>query len=273
MLDDMRMRNLSANTQAVYVRSVAQFAKYHGRSPERLNKEHVREYLLHLVNERRVAWNSFNVVRCALGFLYRVTLRQRWELEEIPCAKIGRRLPTVLSTDETARFLAAAPRLKSRAMLTTIYAAGLRVSEVVNLRIGDIDSQRMVLRVRQAKGQKDRYVMLSPKLLELLREYWKTHRPAEWLFPGPDPSRPLSRRTVMLSCIRTARRAGLDKHVTPHTLRHSFATHLLEAGTDIRTIQVLLGHRNLKTTALYTFVAMDKVIATQSPLDALAAKP
>jgi site-specific recombinase XerD len=269
MLDDMRLRNLSSHTQRAYVRALKLFAEFHRCAPDRLDEQAARTYLLHLVNERRVSWQYFNQVRCALRFFYRVTLGRRWDLETIACAKTGRRLPTVLSVEEVRRLLAAAPRLKSRTMLTTLYATGARVSELVNLRVADIDSQRMVVRIRQGKGQKDRYVMLSQKLLELLREYWKVYRPSEWLFLGQDPKRAMDPRSVEHACRCSARRAGLEKRVTPHTLRHSFATHLLEAGTDIRTIQVLLGHRNLKTTALYTFVAIERVVATRSPLDTL----
>lgn len=267
-LDDLRMRNLAANTQDAYVRVVAAFAKHFHTSPDRLGQEHVREYLLHLIR-RKAAWSTYNQARCALHFFYRVTLGKDWSPGEIVCAKPPKRLPVILSRDEVRRLLAAARRLKTRTMLTTIYATGLRVSELVGLKVADIDSRRMVVRVRQGKGQKDRYVMLSGKLLDVLRAYWREYRPADWLFPGDDPAKPLHRRVVQQHCYIAARRAGLAKRVSPHALRHAFATHLLEAGTDIRTIQALLGHRSLRTTALYTYVSPEKVSSTRSPLDAL----
>jgi len=267
-LDDMTMRNLSPSTRAAYVRAVAAFARHFGRSPEQLDSTHVREYLL-LVVRRKGAWSTYNVIRCALHFLYRVTLKADWSPGEIVCAKPPKRLPVILSRDEVRRLLAGIRRIKTRAMLTTLYATGLRVSELVHLKVGDIDSHRMTLRVRQGKGQKDRYVMLSPKLLALLREYWQADRPTDFLFPGDDSTRPLERRTVQFHCKMAARRASVTKTVSPHTLRHAFATHLLEDGVDLRTIQALLGHRSIRTTALYTYVSPEKVRTTTSPLDTL----
>jgi integrase/recombinase XerD len=268
MIDDMRMRNLSAHTQEAYVRAVAKFAQYFRKSPEQLDRKHIREYLLHLLRGG-AGWSLYNQVRCAIHFFYRVCLGKDWPREEIVCAKIPKRLPVILSQDEVRQFFAAIKRIKSRAMLMTMYAAGLRVSELVGLKIDDIDSKRMVIRVQQGKGQKDRYVMLSSVLLGILREYWQEHKPTSWLFPGTDPSQQYDRRNVNAICATTARHAGLRKHVSPHTLRHTFATHLLEAGTDIRTIQALLGHRSLKTTALYTYVSPEKIVSTRSPLDTL----
>ena len=273
MIDDMQLRNLAPRTIKAYVSRVGTFARHFGRSPEALGPDDVRAYLLHLVQEKHVSWTVYNQTVAALKFLYEVTLERPGVLQRIRCPKQPKKLPVVLSTDETARFFAAILGVKHRAILMTAYAAGLRVSEVVALRIDDIDSQRMVIRVRQAKGRRDRYVMLSPRLLALLREYWRVARPAEWLFPGDVPGRPITAKTVHYICVQAARAAGLGKHVTVHTLRHSFATHLLEAGTDIRTIQVLLGHRNLKTTAIYTHVSPTAVEATRSPLDRLAPLP
>ena len=178
-----------------------------------------------------------------------------------------------MSPDEVAQFFAAVDGLKHRAILMTAYAAGLRLSEVIGLRVDDVDSKRMVIRVRQAKGRRDRYVMLSPRLLALLREYWKLERPTDWLFPGDVPGRPITGKAVHKICVQAARAADIGKHVTVHTLRHSFATHLLEAGTDIRTIQILLGHRKLETTAIYTHVSPAAVEATQSPLDRIQPLP
>lgn len=276
MMGDMQLRNFSPHTQKAYVQSVAQFARHFGVSPDRLGPEQVREYLLDLVKRQRASWSKYNITLCALRFFYQVTLGRAGLLQGIPCPKEQKRLPVVLSRAEVAQFLKAANRLKSRVLLTTAYATGLRVSELVALRVEDIDSRRMVIRVRQGKGRKDRYVMLSPKLLELLRKYWKAARPRGWLFPGR-AGKPLQARQVHLACRRTQRRSGITKRVTIHTLRHSFATHLLEAGVDIRTIQVLLGHRSIKTTALYTFVSMKRVTTVQSPLDLLdtevASKP
>jgi len=270
MIDDMRMRNLSPNTEAAYVRVVAAFAKHFGRSPEQLDSTHVREYLL-LVIRRKAAWSTYNVTRCALHFLYRVTLQKDWAPGEIVCAKPPKRLPVILSRDEVRRLLAGIPRIKTRAMLTTLYATGIRVSELGQLKVSDIDSQRMVITVRQGKGQKDRYVMLSAKLLTLLRKYWTLHRPTSFLFPGGDPERPLERSAVRILCGTAARKAGITKPVSPHTLRHAFATHLLEDGVDLRTIQALLGHRSIRTTALYTYVSPERVRSTTSPLDTLEA--
>ena len=272
LLDDMRMRNLSPHTKKAYVSTVARFAKHFKRSPDQLGQEHIREYLLHLIS-KGYAWDTYNQARCALHFFYRVTLGKDWSLERLPCAKIPKRLPVVLSRDEVRQFFTAARRLKGRAMLMTAYATGLRASEVVALQVTDIDSQRMLIRVQQGKGQKDRQVMLSPILLETLREYWRRYTSRPWLFPGPDPTKPVEAFTFTRVCIGVGQRAGLSKRVTPHTLRHTFATHLMEDGVDIRTIQTILGHRSLRTTALYTFVAPQKVLATRSPLDSLFTSP
>jgi|BogFormECP12_OM2_1039638.scaffolds.fasta_scaffold09451_2 integrase/recombinase XerD len=275
MTEDMQLRNLSPKTIRVYVERVAKFARHFGRSPERLGKTEVRSYLVHLVHERHLSWSYYNQTLCALRFLYNVTLGKDWVLQSIVCPKQEKRLPVVLSPAEVVQFFQAVTHLMYRAILMTAYAAGLRVSEVVALRVEDIDSQRMVIRVRQAKGRKDRYVMLSTRLLDLLREYWKAHRrgranrSSPWLFPGQNPDRPISATSVHMACKAARETAGLGKHVTVHTLRHSFATHLLEGGTDLRTIQVLLGHRNIKTTALYTHVSTATLKATQSPLDRL----
>jgi site-specific recombinase XerD len=273
MIDDMRLRNFAPRTIDVYVGRVASFARHFGRSPEALGRDEVRAYLLHLVHDQHVCWSTFNQTVAGLRFLYEVTLGREEVLVHVACPKQPKKLPVVLSPEEVARFFAAIVGIKRRAILMTAYAAGLRISEVVALRVDDIDSQRMVLRVRQAKGRRDRYVMLSPRLLALLREYWKAARPTEWLFPGEIPGRPLTVGTVHRVCVQAARDAGLGKHVTVHTLRHSFATHLLEAGTDIRTIQVLLGHRNLKTTAVYTHVSPLAMETTRSPLDRLGPLP
>jgi site-specific recombinase XerD len=269
LIDDLQLRNLSPHTQEAYVRAVAKLAQHFRKSPDRLGQEDIRAYLVHLVQREQVSSSLFNQTRCGLQFFFRVTLGRDWWLRGIVCAKTEKKLPVVLSRDEVAQFFKAVRSPKYRAILMTIYAAGLRVSEVVQLRAGDIDSRRMVIRVRQGKGKKDRYVMLSPKLLDVLRDYWRRAKPRDWLFPGRHTGQPMSRNLVGVACSRVATRACLRKAVSPHTLRHCFATHLLEAGVDIRTIQALLGHRSLRTTALYTYVSMKTIVATPSPLDLL----
>ncbi len=273
MIEDMKLKNLSARTIETYVSRVSTFARHLGRSPQDLGRDDVRAYLLQLVQKKKVSWSVYNQTLAALRFLYEITLGRKDVLERIPVPKQPKRLPIVLSLDEVARFFAAVVGIKHRAILMTAYAAGLRLSEVTGLRVADIDSKRMVIRVQQAKGRRDRYVMLSPRLLAVLREYWKVVRPTDWLFPGDVPGQPITGKAVHLSCVRAARDAGLDKHVTVHTLRHSFATHLLEAGTDIRTIQVLLAHRKLETTESDTHVSPAAVEATRSPLDRIGPLP
>jgi len=269
MIEDMRVRNLAPKTQKTYVTQVARFAKYFGKSPELLGPENVRAYQVYLVNERHVSWSLFNQTVCALRFLYRVTLQKDWAIEHIPFPRQERRLPVALSLAEVGRFLEAVTNVKHRTMLMTAYAAGLRTSEVVHLRVGDIDSERMVIRIQQSKGRKDRYVMLSPKLLESLRAYFKIARPREWLFPGCRPGHPIDLTMVQRAAQQASREAGLRKRVTVRMLRHSFATHLLEAGSNVRVIQVLLGHRSLQTTERYTHVSAGTICATASPLDLL----
>jgi len=273
MIEDMTLRNFTPQTIQAYVRRVADFARYFNCSPERLGPEQVRAFLLHLLQERGVSISHYNQTRCALRFLYGVTLRREDVSASIPPAKQPRTLPVVLSTDEVSRFFAAISNLKHRAILMTAYAAGLRVSEVTHLRVEDIDSQRMVIRVDQGKGREDRYVMLSARLLEILRTYWKTFHPRGYLFPGATPDRPIANDSVRQACSRAVQHAKLGKHATVHTLRHSFATHLLEAGTDLRTIQVLLGHRSFNTTVRYVHIATASLASTHSPLDRLKLPP
>jgi site-specific recombinase XerD len=270
MLEDMKLRNYAPLTIKVYVERVATFAQHFGKSPRRLGAADVRAYLLFLVQEKHASWSYYGQALAALRFLYRTTLGKEWVLDGVVSPRKPKKLPVVLSPAEVTQFFEAVAGLKHRAILMTAYAAGLRVSEVVALCVDDIDSRRMVIRIRQAKGQKDRYVMLSPRLLAILREYWKADRPTQFLFPGNVPDRPITPRTVEKACRDARAAAGLGKHVTVHTLRHSFATHLLEAGTDIRIIQVLLGHRSLRTTAVYTHVSAATLEATQSPFDRLA---
>jgi integrase/recombinase XerD len=270
MREDMQVRNLSPHTQRAYIENVARFARHFGRSPADLGPEEIRTYQVYLIQERHLAPSSLEIAVCALRFLYHVTLKRSWSADDvIPAPKKPRRLPVVLSPDEVVRVLACIASPKHRAVLTTCYAAGLRISEAVRLRPRDVDSQRMVIRIEQGKGQRDRYVMLSPKLLEVLRAWWRLSRPTTWLFPGDQPDSPIGRGAVEQACHHARRRAGLTKPLTPHVLRHCFAVHLLEAGTDVRTIQLLLGHRSLETTARYLRIATTKVCATTSPLDLL----
>lgn len=268
-LQDLRLRNYAPKTLQAYVECVSLFARYFKRSPEELGPEHIREYQRFLVEEKKCSWSRFNQTVCALRFLYRNTLGRDWAISHIPFPRKQKKLPVVLSRDEAAVFLAAIRRLKYRTILSLCYGAGLRISEALHLHVSDIDSKRMLIRVRQAKGHKDRYVMLSPKMLELLREYWKADRPTSWLFPGRGKDRPLDATSLQHACQRARSDSGITKPVTPHTLRHSFATHLLEAGANIRTIQLLLGHNSLQTTAVYTHVSQTTVGETVSPFDLL----
>ncbi|QQX87732.1 site-specific integrase [Cupriavidus necator] len=269
MLHDMQIRNLADNTQKSYLQQVSSFARHFRRSPELLGPEEIRAWQIYLTNERKLAPSSVQLAVGALRFLYRVTLRREWSDEDFPLPKRPVKLPVILSAEEVTRFFESVPSLKQRTILMTAYAAGLRVSEVVHLQVTDIDSQRMVIRVHQGKCRKDRYVMLSPRLLEILRLYWHEAHPREWLFPGDIPGHPITRSAVALACDVARRRSGIRKPVTPHSLRHAFATHLLEAGTDVRRIQLLMGHRSLSTTARYLKLATSTVCATASPFDLL----
>jgi len=268
MIEDMTIRKLAPRTQEGYIRTVKTFSAFLGASPARASFEDLRRYQLHLVSSGTSA-ASINSSLTALRFLFMVTLRKPEAVARLPFVRKPRKLPVVLSPEEVCRFLEAAPGLKYRAALSVAYGAGLRASEVVALKPTDIDSKRMVIRVEQGKGRKDRYVMLSPQLLELLRDWWKAARPQGWLFPGQNRVTPLSTRQLNRACHAAAQTAEIDKPVTPHTLRHSFATHLLEQNIDIRVIQVLLGHDKLETTALYTQVANRAIGEVMSPLDQL----
>ena len=271
MIEDMRLRNFSPHTIEAYVLAVKQFARHFGQSPEQLSAEQARQYLLHLVQDQKASWSRYNLARCGLQFLYRVTLgRDEW-FKKLPCARVPRKLPTVLSPDEVRRLLdVVAHHPKHKALLITLYGAGLRISEALNLKPGDIDGQRMFIHVRSGKGNKDRMVKLSVHLLAVLRDYWRACHPDLWLFPQTrDPQRPMDEGTAHRIVSRSARRAGITRRVSPHTLRHSYATHLLEAGCDLRSIQVLLGHVNLKTTARYTHVSDAHLRTVVSPLDRL----
>ena len=274
-LEDLRLRNYSPRTLETYVHCVSLFARYFKRSPEHLGPEHIRQYQLYLVEEKKCSWSRFNQTVCALRFLYRNTLGRDWAITHIPFPRKQKKLPVVLSRDEAAHFLAAIQSLKYRTILSLCYGAGLRISEALHLQVTDIDSSRMMIRVRQAKGHKDRYVMLSPRLLELLRLYWKAQRPRTCLFPASAKNihKPLGPNAVQKVCQKARLDAGITKPVTPHTLRHSFASHLLEAGANIRTIQLLLGHNSLQTTAVYTHVSQTTIRETVSPFDLLPSPP
>jgi len=271
MLEELLRRNYSECTIDCYIRHVAEFAKYFGRCPTQLGPEEIKQFQLHLIQDRKVGWQTVSQAMAALRFLYVKTLGQAFMAEKIPYPKRPRHLPTVLSQDEVRRLLDATRFLKHRAILMALYGAGLRVSEVCALTIADIDSERMMVHIRNAKGQKDRDVMLSPALLETLREYWKQTKPKHWLFPGYGPDKALTTKAVFLMIRHAAARAKITKTVSPHVLRHSFATHLLEAGTDIRTIQLLLGHAGVRSTVIYLHVSQRHIQNTASPLDALVA--
>lgn len=270
MTEDMQVRNLALNTQTSYVQQVSLFARHFNKSPEELGAEDIRSYQVYLTNERKLAPGSVLIAVAALRFLYKVSLHKDWTFEDvIPAPKKPQKLPVILSPEEVLQFLGCVRDRKHHAVLTTCYAAGLRISEAIHLQPSDIDSQRMVIRVDQGKGQKDRYVMLSPKLLETLRSYWRALRPKGWLFEGDVSGQPITRHAVALVCQKARRLSGIRKPITPHSLRHAFAVHLLESGTDVRTIQLLLGHRSLATTARYLRIATSKVCSTSSPLDLL----
>jgi len=270
MLEDMKIRNLALNTQDSYLRQVFHFARHFGKSPDLLGQEEIRSYQIYLTQEKKLAPGSVTIAVSALRFLYKVTLRREWNLDDIiPAPKTPKKLPVILSPEEVLEFLSWVPEGKHRTILTTCYAAGLRITEAVSLQAHHIDSQRMVIRVEQGKGQKDRYVMLSRKLLDILRQWWRVARPQIWLFPGDHPEQHIGRNAVELVCKQTRRLYRIAKPITPHSMRHAFAVHLLERGVDVRTIQLLLGHRSLTTTARYLRMATSKVCSTTSPLDLL----
>lgn len=269
MIQELRLRNRAETTIVSYVRAIRQYAEFFGRSPDQLSSQHVREYLLHLIEKRKVSQSTYNQQVAALRFFYREMLHQPAIVQGVCFTKKERRLPVVLSQDEVRRFFAALDTLQHRVILMTCYGAGLRISEAIALRAADIDSQRMLIRVRQGKGRKDRYVGLPQTLLQVLREYWKAVCPQDALFPGYHGRETISRQAVVNACHRAMRAAGISKNISPHTMRHCFATHLLEAGADVRTIQILLGHRSVTTTAMYTHVSRATIQKIESPLDRL----
>ena len=268
MIEDMAIRKLAAKTQQIYVQKVREFAAFLGRSPDTAGSEDVRAFRLHLISSG-AGTSTTNGTVAALRFFFKVTLDRLDLTKHLTFVRKPHKVPVVLSPEEVARFLEAAPGVKYKAALSVAYGAGLRVSEVVSLKISDINSTRMMLRVEQGKGRKDRYAMLSPVLLGLLRDWYRLARPRGWLFPGQNPLHPMTTRQLARACHAAAHAAGITKRVSPHTLRHSFATHLLEQNVDIRVIQVLLGHAQLDTTTLYTRVATNTIRQVMSPLDRL----
>ena len=269
MLNDLRVRNLAENTQKSYLQAVTGLVRYYRRSPDHLSVQEVQDYLLHLSQERHLSWASCNTIRHGSRFFYRVTLDRPATEFYLPCAKQPSKLPEILSHEEIVRLFTVTTNRKHRALLVTTYAAGLRASEVTRLRVTDIDSQRMSIRVEQGKGRKDRYVPLAPRLLEQLRAYWREQRPPHWLFPGTRIDRPMSRDGAWHIYVKARERAGITKAGGIHLLRHCFATHLLEAGTELVDIQRLLGHTSIRSTLLYLHLAQERTAATTSPLELL----
>ncbi len=269
MKRDLELKNYSPKTRSCYLASVKSFALHFHRSPAELADQEIREYLHYLIQEKKASQSVISQAYSALKFLYETTLKRDWNGFRIPRAKTGRKLPVVLSLQEIQAILSATRNLKHRALLMTIYSAGLRVSEVVHLKVSDIDSQRMVIRVQQGKGEKDRYTLLARRTLEVLRDYWREYRPKDWLFPGQPAKGSLSVSAIQRVFWKVLDQAGIKKPATVHTLRHSFATHLLEAGTDLYHIQQLLGHTTPKTTTIYLHLSRKDLGGVTSPIDLL----
>jgi site-specific recombinase XerD len=270
MLEDLRVRNYALRTQETYIGEVAKFAQHFGKSPDQLEQEDVRRYQVHLVDSKGVSWTSFNQAVCALRFFYRTTLGRDWAVKHIPFAKTPRKLPVVLSRQEVMQLFEKIDNMKHLAMLMLAYSAGLRLSELAHLRVADIDSSRMIIHVHQGKGRKDRILPLSPFVLSILREYWRETKPREWLFPGKWADRPITDSSIQKVLGRARATASIKKPVSMHSLRHSFATHHLEAGTDLRTLQLLMGHSHLQTTGRYLHLSTAKLASAKSPLDQIA---
>jgi integrase/recombinase XerD len=274
MTEELQLRNSSEQTIRTYIASVERFARYYDESPGQLSAEQVRSYLLHLLQERKLSWSAIHVNRAALRFLYVRVLKQRWFDEEIVAPKRHPQLPTVLSKEEITKILDATRNLKHWTIMATLYATGMRCNEIRLLKIEDIDSKRMLIHIRNGKGQTPRSVPLSPALLERLRIYWRWRKPKDWLFPSKQrPQCPMDGKSIRHLCANAGRRAAIKRHVHPHVFRHSFATHLLDQGADLRTIQVLLGHADIQTTAGYLRVSMRRIQAIASPFDALIVQP
>jgi integrase/recombinase XerD len=273
MLEELQRRNFSEHTIRYYIRTVEDFARHFNRPPDRLGPRHIREYQAELFQKRKLSPGTVAIRLAALRFFYIKTLKKSWSIAETPYPQKNRRLPTILSQKEVEQLIHAARTQRERILLMTLYATGARNAELTHLKATDIDSQRMVVHIRGGKGRKDRDVMLSPNLLTALRSHWRCYhrRSSNWLFPSNyRKDRPIDTKTVWYACQKAAQRAGIQKRVHPHTLRHCFATHLLEAGTDLRAIQILLGHQDLKETTVYLHLSQRHLNATVSPLDALA---
>ena len=269
MLEDLRIRNYAPATVSCYIRSVADFATHFNKPPDQLGPEEIRAWQLFLLNEKHVKLSTYIQAVCALRFFYRNTLNQKIEIDRIPLPRYEKKLPVILSKAEVKALLEAPKNLGHRAILATMYGAGLRVSEVTSLKVSDLDRERRVIWVRGGKGHKDRQVMLAEPLREVLAAYWRWKHPTDWLFPGEKSDCPITTATIFRTCRKAARLAGISKPVHPHSLRHAFATHLLEDGVNLLVIQSLLGHKNLKTTARYLHVADSTVRSTRSPLELL----
>jgi integrase/recombinase XerD len=269
MLEDLRIRNYAPTTVACYIRSVAEFSQHFNKPPDQLGPEEIRSWQLFLLNEKRVKLSTYIQAVCALRFFYQNTLHRRIDMDRIPLPRYEKKLPVILSKAEVKALLEAPKNLKHRAMLATMYGAGLRVSEVASLKISDLDRERHAIWVRGAKGHKDRQVMLAEPLRELLAAYWRWKRPTDWLFPGNKRDYPIATSSVFKACVAAARKAGITKPIHPHSLRHAFATHLLDEGVNLLVIQTLLGHANLKTTARYLHLSDHAVRSTRSPLETL----
>jgi integrase/recombinase XerD len=275
MLEELERRNYSNNTKRAYLGAIEDLSRHFDQPADQLGPEQIREYQAYLFRERHLTANTVNQRIGALRFFYIRTLKKNWSVEETPYPRKTLRLPVILSPEEVARLIESAATPFHRTILMTLYGTGVRRAELTHLKISDIDSQRMVIHVQGGKGRKDRDVMLSPKLLDALRQHYRNLRkkPKTWLFPGGNwhtVDRPIDTKVVWYACQKAAERAGLKKKLHPHTLRHCFATHLLEAGADLRTIQVLLGHRDLKETTIYLHLSNRHLSATASPLDALS---
>ena len=269
MRESIRVRNLSPRTEKTYIGEVAKFAQHFRKSPDLLGPEDIHRYQVHLVDEQKVSWTAFNQAVCALKFFYGKTLGRDWDIRHIPFAKLPRKLPVVLSRGEVGQLFERVTNFKHLGIMMVAYSGGLRLAEVAGLRIQDIDSKRMVIHVRQGKGQKDRFVPLSPVVLEVLREHWRINRPRNWLFCGQRDGEPITHSAIQRFVKRAGKAAGIKKRVTLHCLRHSFATHHLETGTDLRTLQLLMGHSSLQTTSRYLHVSKEKIAAAKSPIDQL----
>ncbi len=270
MLDELQRRNYAQSTVDAYISAVEDFARYFRQPPDRLGPDHIRQFQLYLIRDRKLAVNTVKQRMAAIQFFFLRTLKRAYLKEEFPYPKAPRRLPSILSQEEVTRLIDAAANLSHRAMLMTLYSTGIRRAELVHLKVGDVDSQRMVIHIHEGKGRKDRDVPLSAKLLETLREYWRCVKPRNYLFPGQSADAPLTTKAVWFACHTAVKRASIQKRISPHSLRHSYATHLLESGADLRTIQLLLGHADIKHTLVYLHLSQRHLHAAANPLDALA---